>query len=179
MLAGFFAHLHLHALAEDVNVSCNAAVEDKGDLLVVMAKLPRVEVDRYLHHTTRGNNIWLEVDFEESVFLELALDTEEGKRGLTLCCLFNHCLLKIKQVFICAHLALLCTRIKQHKQPAPDALCPSVAHHQGLAGGHHAGAVQEALAKVELGEGELQARFYSCALNHKDERWSKFHLKGE
>lgn len=59
----------------------------------------------------------------------------------------------------------------------PDALYALVGHHQGLAGRHHARAVQEALAKVELGEGELEARFHSCALNHKDECWPKFHLK--
>lgn len=62
---------------------------------------------------------------------------------------------------------------------APDALYAFVGHHQGLAGRHHARAVQEALAKVELGEGELEARFHGGALNHKDEGWSKSHLKRE
>lgn len=71
-------------MAQYVHVLCNAAVEDESDFLVVMAQLPRVEADRYLHHTTRGHNIWLEVDFEESVFLELALDAEGVKKRVTL-----------------------------------------------------------------------------------------------
>lgn len=47
---------------------------------MVTADLTRIEVNWYLHHSTRGQNIWLKVHLQVRGLPELALDTGEGGR---------------------------------------------------------------------------------------------------
>lgn len=51
-----------------------------------------------------------------------------------------------------------------------------VADHQSLRGRHHARTIEEALAKVILGEGEFKAGCHSFAFNIKGKCWPVFYL---
>lgn len=88
------SHLHLDALPQYLHLLCDTVVEDEGELLVVMACLQGIELDRNLYHSTREQSTGLDVHLKVRVVLELELDTGDGIRVVDfhfICLFFSNC----------------------------------------------------------------------------------------
>lgn len=137
---------------------------------MVTARLTRIEVHRYLHHSTRRQDSLLEANLQVRAVLELGLDTEEG--GVEHRRLSNKRLTSWIEQDISLHME------NNKYTQVPDVPFAFVADYQSLGGWYHARTVQKALAEVVLGEGEFQARCYSPAFDGKGKCCPEFYLTG-